>query len=116
MGHRSFAATAAVSSDDSVSDDDTIAAAIDAYRDTWAQVDDIIAAASFDALCARPGELGDANLRWVVMHLLEETARHAGHADIIRESIDGAKALPLMAAVEQWPPRRTITPWRPPEA
>ena len=29
------------------------------------------------------------NLRWVVTHLLEETARHAGHADILRELIDG---------------------------
>jgi hypothetical protein len=29
------------------------------------------------------------NLRWVLMHLLEETARHAGHADVLRELIDG---------------------------
>ena len=29
------------------------------------------------------------SLRWVLMHLLEETARHAGHADLIREAIDG---------------------------
>jgi uncharacterized damage-inducible protein DinB len=28
-------------------------------------------------------------LRWVMLHLIEETARHAGHADLIRESIDG---------------------------
>jgi len=54
------------------------------------------------------------SVRWVLLHLIHETARHAGHADIIRESIDGATALPLMAAVEQWPPRRTITPWTPP--
>jgi len=54
------------------------------------------------------------SLRWVLLHLIHETARHAGHADIIRESIDGATALPLMAAVEQWAPRRTITPWTPP--
>ncbi len=54
------------------------------------------------------------SVRWVLLHLVHETARHAGHADIIRESIDGAKALPLMAAVEGWPPRRTITPWTPP--
>ena len=56
------------------------------------------------------------SVRWVLLHLIHETARHAGHADIIRESIDGAKALPLMAAVEEWPPRRTITPWTPPES
>jgi uncharacterized damage-inducible protein DinB len=29
-------------------------------------------------------------LRWVLLHLIEETARHAGHADLIREAIDGA--------------------------
>jgi hypothetical protein len=52
-------------------------------------------------------------VRWVMLHLIQETARHAGHADIIRESIDGATALPLMAAVEEWPPRRTIVPWTP---
>jgi len=53
------------------------------------------------------------SVRWVLLHLIHETARHAGHADIIRESIDGATALPLMAAAEQWPPRRTIRPWTP---
>ena len=62
---------------------------------------------------AAPGT--EWSVRWVLLHLIHETARHAGHADIIRESIDGAKALPLMAAVEQWPPRRTITPWAPPD-
>jgi hypothetical protein len=30
------------------------------------------------------------SLRWVLVHLLEETARHAGHADILREPIDGS--------------------------
>jgi uncharacterized damage-inducible protein DinB len=41
--------------------------------------------------------------RWVLLHLIEETARHAGHADIIRESIDGATCWALMAAAEGWP-------------
>jgi hypothetical protein len=53
------------------------------------------------------------SVRWVLLHLIHETARHAGHADIIRESIDGATALPLMATVEGWAPRRTIAPWTP---
>jgi len=30
------------------------------------------------------------SLRWVLLHLVEETARHAGHADFLREAIDGA--------------------------
>ena len=41
--------------------------------------------------------------RWVLLHLIEEMARHAGHADIIRESIDGATCWTLMAAAEGWP-------------
>lgn len=29
-------------------------------------------------------------MRWILVHMIEETARHAGHADILRERIDGA--------------------------
>jgi Protein of unknown function (DUF664) len=43
---------------------------------------------SLDARCALPG-MEDRNLRWVLLHHIEEVARHAGHADIIRETIDG---------------------------
>ncbi|MGI5138047.1 MULTISPECIES: DinB family protein [unclassified Streptomyces] len=35
--------------------------------------------------------------RWVLLHLIRETARHAGHADIIRESLDGKTAFELVA-------------------
>ena len=35
--------------------------------------------------------------RWILLHLVEETARHAGHADILRESLDGATAFALLA-------------------
>ncbi|PTM95915.1 DinB family protein [Streptomyces sp. VMFN-G11Ma] len=40
------------------------------------------------------------SVRWLCLHLIRETARHAGHADIIRESLDGATAFEL-AAKEQ---------------
>ncbi|MFJ9549812.1 DinB family protein [Streptomyces erythrochromogenes] len=33
------------------------------------------------------------SVRWMLLHLVEEFARHAGHADIVRESIDGTKAM-----------------------
>ena len=75
--------------DDSVNDDDTVTAAIDAYRAMWVRVDFVVSMSSLDELCRRVGDDAPVNLRWVVMHLLEETARHAGHADIIREMIDG---------------------------
>ncbi len=54
-----------------------------------------------------------ASVRWVLLHLIEETARHAGHADIIRESLDGATAGSLMAAVEGWEPSQWVEPWKP---
>jgi hypothetical protein len=38
------------------------------------------------------GEKG-FSVRWVVLHLIEETARHTGHADITRELIDGSVGL-----------------------
>ncbi|MFE0513333.1 DinB family protein [Streptomyces sp. NPDC058964] len=37
------------------------------------------------------------SMRWLVLHLIRETARHAGHADIIRESLDGKTAFELVA-------------------
>ena len=33
--------------------------------------------------------MGEVSLRWIYVHMIEETARHAGHADILRELIDG---------------------------
>ncbi|HZU12332.1 MAG TPA: DinB family protein [Chloroflexota bacterium] len=61
-----------------------------------------------------PSDVDAWSVRWVLLHLIEETARHAGHADIIRESIDGATAMPLMAAAEGWPATPWIQPWEPP--
>ena len=58
-----------------------------------------------------PADVEAWSVRWVLLHLIEETARHAGHADIIRETIDGATAFPLMAAAEGWPPSPWIQPW-----
>ena len=58
-------------------------------------------------------ELGAWSVRWILLHLLEETARHAGHADIVREAIDGAGAFPLMAAAEDWPEVPWLTRWEP---
>jgi uncharacterized damage-inducible protein DinB len=76
-----FAGQDATVPDDALQPGDTVAAAISRYRAAWAQADAIALAASFDE---------PVNLRWVLMHLLEETARHAGHADILRELIDGS--------------------------
>ncbi|HEV8063229.1 MAG TPA: DinB family protein [Acidimicrobiales bacterium] len=74
---------------DTVTEDDTLDGAIAAYRATWARVDAVALGRDLGELCHEPDVEPVPNLRWVVMHLLEETARHAGHADIIRELIDG---------------------------
>ena len=87
--HRFAGEPASVVPSDSVRPDDTIAAAVDAYRATWSVVDAIVAAAQLDDECCEVGDLPPVNLRWVLMHLLEETARHAGHADLLRELADG---------------------------
>ena len=60
-----------------------------------------------------PKDVEAWSVRWVLLHLIQETARHAGHADIIRESIDGATAFPLMAAAEGWPATPWLQPWQP---
>ena len=54
-------------------------------------------------------------VRWVLLHLVEEIGRHAGHADIVRESIDGATMYELMAAAEGWPATEWLQPWSAPE-
>jgi uncharacterized damage-inducible protein DinB len=60
-----------------------------------------------------PKDVEAWSVRWVLLHLIQETARHAGHADIVRESIDGATAFPLMAAAEGWPETPWMKPWQP---
>ena len=69
---------------------DTVPSVVADYRATWERVDAVVSAApSLDAQCAEVGNDTPVNLRWVMSHLLEETARHAGHADILRELLDG---------------------------
>ncbi|MEO8908424.1 MAG: DinB family protein [Microbacteriaceae bacterium] len=61
------------------------------YANVCAKNDALIAGHSLDDLAARKLRNGDDwTLRWLLLHLIEETARHAGHADLIREAIDGA--------------------------
>jgi uncharacterized damage-inducible protein DinB len=64
-----------------------------AYRQACARSDEIVRACpdlSMRAPIPNPGEQQRDSLRVILGHMLEETARHAGHADILREQIDGA--------------------------
>jgi hypothetical protein len=72
-----------------VGPDDTVLYWLAYYQEQVAESRRIVAGSDLDARCARAGA-ADYNLRCVVLHLIEETARHAGHADILRETIDGS--------------------------
>jgi hypothetical protein len=69
-----------------LTDDDTVDTVVAYYREQVAASQEIVRTTALDAPCAWPEIAG--NLRWVAVHMIEETARHAGHADIIRETID----------------------------
>ena len=60
-----------------------------------------------------PQDVDHWSVRWVALHLIDELTRHAGHADIIRETIDGATMYELMAAKEEWPETDFRKRWRP---
>ncbi|MGH8878416.1 MAG: DUF664 domain-containing protein [Stackebrandtia sp.] len=73
-------------------DDDTVADSLARYRASWQECDAIIADCDdLDTTCVRAVWDGEPppSMRWILVHLVEETARHAGHADILRERIDG---------------------------
>jgi hypothetical protein len=81
-------------------------AAEEVFRLYWeeiARANAIIAATPLDALARRRDPRWDAwgwpepvqtvNLRWIILHMIEETARHAGHLDTARELLDGRTGL-----------------------
>jgi hypothetical protein len=77
---------------------DTIAVAVAALHAEIAESRRRVAAhASLDEVTAidvgppdNPDRFGPRSLRWLLVHMIEEYARHCGHADILRETIDGA--------------------------
>ena len=102
-----------------LTEDETLAGVLEQYEEVSARTDAVIQ--DVDDLGRRVRlpdapwfpDTEDCTVRWILLHLIEETARHAGHADIIREALDGALSGPLMAAVEGWPEEGWIKPWRP---
>ena len=60
-----------------------------------------------------PKDVPAWSVRWVIFHLIEELARHAGQGDIIRETIDGATLYELLAGIEGWPETDWLKPWKP---
>ncbi len=72
--------------------DDSLADLQAMFREAWAAADAIYQRAlSLDAVAVRPGVGAEhPTVRWILVHLIEEYARHLGHADFLRQSIDGS--------------------------
>jgi hypothetical protein len=75
-----------------VREGDTVAGWIGNYRAQIEASKAIVGSMDLDTPCART-DLIECNLRYVMLHMIEETARHAGHADIIRETLDGSRGI-----------------------
>lgn len=101
-------------------DDETLAALLEKLKAQNEEVLAFFGQADLDVLVPVPHgvpwfpqDLDHWTVRWVAFHLFEELSRHAGHADIIRESADGATMYELMAAYEEWPETDFIKRWKP---
>ncbi|MFB6841221.1 DinB family protein [Streptomyces sp. NPDC056361] len=100
---------------------ETLAGVLDQYEAAIRETDEVVAGIADlgrpvpvpQGLPWFPADVPAWSVRWVLLHLIEETARHGGHADIIRETIDGATLFPLLAAAEQWPDP-WFRPWQAP--
>jgi uncharacterized damage-inducible protein DinB len=76
--------------DRAVADPDVVARAFEVWHDEISFANEfVIDAADLDVTGHDP-YLGDVSLRWVLIHMVDEYARHNGHADLLRERIDGA--------------------------
>ena len=75
--------------------DERMADVLALWDRAWAHIDASIDALPLDAPAHVPwwGDRGDVTMQRLLVHLIAEIARHAGHADIVRESIDGATGL-----------------------
>lgn len=69
--------------------DETADIVIGQYLRTCERARAVVAAGELDDVVTTPSG-AEANLRAILVHIIQETARHNGHADIIREAIDGA--------------------------
>ena len=72
-----------------VTADETIADVVAEYAEACIESRQIAARFALDDTVPHH-RFGQVSLRWIYVHMIEELARHAGHADILREQIDGA--------------------------
>jgi Protein of unknown function (DUF664) len=78
-------------------DGETVPVLLDRWAAAAAETEQIVGdIADLGQPCALP-DTADWSVRWVLLHLIAETARHAGHADVIRETLDGKRAPDLVS-------------------
>lgn len=95
--------------DDLLADFDEVSAAVlDAVRRL-----DLDAAVPVPDAPWFPQEVTAWSVRWVWWHVMEELTRHAGHGDVIRETIDGATMYALVAARDGLPDLPFLKAWQP---
>lgn len=85
-------------SDFRMEDGETVSGLLDFYAETAERTRQIVS--SVADLGQPQATDAERSVRWVLFHLIEETARHAGHADIVRESLDGSRAGKLLDSYE----------------
>jgi hypothetical protein len=84
--------------DFALTEQETLEGVLGYYAETAALTVEIVSAISD---LGQPSAVNpEQSARWVLFHLIQETARHAGHADIIREALDGRRAGQLLDAYE----------------
>ena len=66
-----------------------VASVVASYRTRASSTEAVVRGLALDAIGAPGGWAEGRDLRWVLLHLINETARHAGHADATRELLDG---------------------------
>jgi uncharacterized damage-inducible protein DinB len=98
---------------------DSLADLLAAYDDVSAAVLDAVHRLDLDAAVPVPDapwfpqDVDFWSVRWVWWHLMEELSRHAGHGDIVRETVDGATMYPLVAARDGLPDLPFLKAWKP---
>ncbi len=100
--------------------DETLASLLERFAAQNAETLRVVETADLDAAVPVPRDapwfpkdVAAWSVRWVVVHMIEELARHAGQGDVIRESIDGATMYELLAGLEGWPTTDWLTPFTP---
>ena len=103
-----------------LTDDETAAAVLADFDEVRAEYLDVVRATDPEAATVEPPspwfgiyDARPANGRYYLVHQIEEMARHAGHADIIREQIDGMSVAAIQLSIEGMPANQFFQPYVP---